>query len=213
MPDPVPNEQVPGGGPDPDDLANLMPSDDELMNLMEEELLQPSDISFDPDTATASAGMSDTFADPAITSEDRIVNFLKSEDNKDITRVGLADQQASYGMVGDKVMDVAATQATKTASDIVSAGGSTKNVTDIVGTLSKAEDVANLAKGASTAMAGVGTAIGVHDLATNWNEMSDSDKAAKSLTTAGGIASMIPGGAIFGVPATILGSLWDAFND
>lgn len=136
------------------------------------------------------------------------IEFIKQTDDMDL-----------YGMLMD---DIKANPTLPTGGPMTADAGLSDTFSAAGDKLGSVDDLANVGKEASNFSKGMGyagkalgvagTVYGGYNLATNWDDMSDAERAQGMMQTGGGLMMATGIGAPVGLAISIAGSIWDLLD-
>ena len=150
-----------------------------------------------PGPMTANVGMNDAWMTDSSGAE-----LISSTDDEliDIAMSGFKSPVAEGG----------AMTASAGMSDSYTAAGDILGSTDeVISATGEASKYSKLAGGVGKGLGVLGTAYGAYNLATNWDDMSDAEKAQGALQTIGGTMALTGVGAPIGLALSAAGTIWD----
>ncbi len=96
--------------------------------------------------------------------------------------------------------------------DVYSVSGDLLDSTKASATAGEASKLGKYGSAAGKALGALGTAYGAYNLATNWEDMSDSERAQGALQTIGGTMALTGFGAPIGLGLSAIGTIWDLLD-
>jgi hypothetical protein len=98
-------------------------------------------------------------------------------------------------------------------SDYYGSGGEVLGSTDeALSATGEASKYSKLVGGLGKGLGALGTAYGAYNLATNWDDMSDAERAQGALQTIGGTMALTGIGAPIGLGLSAIGTIWDLLD-